>query len=296
MKSLCRVTITTVIGASLFALPVARAGISEATTPPNCIISLSPSATETLFALGVGREVKAVDATANFPRRGLPAKRIDAFNPSLESILTVCPAKPTLVVISYDANQIQEQLRAQGVAVLDQPAPSSLTAAYQQIISLGNHVQRVHRAHSVVAKMKRAITAAISSGPRNATSQRVYYELDPTFYSVTSSSFVGSILKLMHVTNIADAKGVENSGGYPQLSAEYIASVNPTIIFLADTICCKASFASVAQRVAFHSVYAVHKHQVFGLDDDVASRWGPRLINLVRTLASDINRSLRSQR
>jgi iron complex transport system substrate-binding protein len=93
----------------------------------------------------------------------------------------------------------------------------------------------------------------------------------------------------MHVVNIADAKGASTAGGYPQLSAEYIASANPTIIFLADTLCCKASPRSVSHRVAFQSVRAVRKHQVFGLNDDVASRWGPRLVNLVRALARDIN-------
>ena len=296
MNSLWRVTITTVVGVAMFGLPLANGGIAQAATSPDCIISLSASATETLFALGVGRTLKAVDSTANFPRRGLPSKRIDAFNPSLEAILTACPAKPTLVVISYDANQIKEKLRAQGVMVLFQPAPANLTRAYQQITSLGKFVHRVRQARSLVQKMQRAITKAIGSVPSRAKSERVYYELDPTFYSVTSASFVGSILALMHVKNIADDKGVENAGGYPQLSAEYIASANPTIVFLADTICCKASFTTVSKRVAFHSVYAVRTHQVFGLNDDIASRWGPRLINLVRVLASDVNRSLRSHR
>ena len=181
----------------MFGLPLANGGIAQAATSLDCIISLSASATETLFALGVGRTLKAVDSTANFPRRGLPSKRIDAFNPSLEAILTACPAKPTLVVISYDANQIKEKLRAQGVTVLFQPAPANLTRAYQQITSLGKFVHRVRQARSLVQKMQRAITKAIGSVPSRAKSERVYYELDPTFYSVTSASFVGSILALM---------------------------------------------------------------------------------------------------
>ena len=91
MNSLWRVTIGAVVSFSLIGLPQASASISGATTTPTCIISLSPSATESLFALGVGKEVKAVDATANFPQSQLPKRRIDAFSPNLESILNVCP-------------------------------------------------------------------------------------------------------------------------------------------------------------------------------------------------------------
>jgi len=295
MNSLWRVTMGAVVSFSLIGLPLASASISGATTTPTCIISLSPSATESLFALGVGKEVKAVDATANFPQSQLPKRRIDAFSPNLESILNVCPGEHELVVISYDANQIQEKLQAQGVQVLNQPAPANLAAAYTQIRALGIAVRHLQRANSLIARMKHIINAAIQRVPRRANGQRVYYELDPTYYSLTSASFVGSILKKLHVVNIADAKGVNASGGYPQLSVEYVVSANPTIIFLADTICCSASSTSVSKRVGFKSVVAVKRNQVFALNDDVASRWGPRLVLLVQQLARDIKHSLRGQ-
>ena len=79
------------------------------------------------------------------------------------------------------------------------------------------------------------------------------------------------------MVNIADAKNTTADAGYPQLSAEYIVSANPKMIFLADTLCCKQSASTVAKRPGFSKVAAVHDHEVIGLNDDIASRWGPRL-------------------
>jgi iron complex transport system substrate-binding protein len=289
MNRLWRATMMAVTSFSLIGLPLAGPTFSGAAVTPACIISLSPSATETLYALGVGRAVKAVDSTANFPKTGLPPRRINAFNPSLEAILSVCSTKPQLVLISYDANQVQEKLQAQGILVLKQPAPANLAGAYSQIKQIGRAVHKARQARNLVNAMRRSINRAIATVAPSATHQRVYYELDPTFYSATSQTFVGSILKLMHVVNIADSKGVSNAGGYPQLSAEYIASANPTIIFLADTLCCGANPHAISSRAAFASVSAVRKHHVYGLNDDIASRWGPRLTQLVRALTRDIN-------
>ncbi|MEO9180382.1 MAG: hypothetical protein ABI298_01885, partial [Acidimicrobiales bacterium] len=84
--------------------------------------------------------------------------------------------------------------------------------------------------------------------------------------------------------------------GYPQLSGEYIISANPKIIFLADTICCKASLSSVAKRAGFSQVSAVADHEVVGINDDVASRWGPRLVLLMNQLTKSVKGALSNQK
>jgi iron complex transport system substrate-binding protein len=120
----------------------------------------------------------------------------------------------------------------------------------------------------------------------------VYYELDPTYYSLTSDTFVGSLLKSLGVDNIADAKNTSADAGYPQLSAEYIVGANPKLIFLADTVCCHANQATVAKRTGFSSVSAVIHHHVVGLNDDIASRWGPRLGILMNQLTAGVKAAL----
>src|ERR1700690_3869645 len=104
---------------SALALPLITAGIAGAATKPSCVVSLSPTATETLFAIGAGKQVQAVDKDSDYPTTGLPTKRIDALNPSVEAVIGICKttaahpsSKPDVVIISYDANDIKEKLAA----------------------------------------------------------------------------------------------------------------------------------------------------------------------------------------
>lgn len=271
-----------------------------ATSPPSCVVSLSPAATETLFAIGAGSQVKAVDKDSNYPTTGLPTKRINSLNPSVEAIIAICPktashpsTKPDLVIISYDANTIKEKLTALGVKVVEQDAATSVANALSQIRQLGSLTGHVTKADSLAVSLKKTINADIASVPAHPTKVvRVYYELDPTYYSLTSGTFVGSLMKALGLVNIADPKSTSADAGYPQLSAEYIVSANPQLIFLADTKCCHATPASVAKRAGFSKVSAVVNGHVINLNDDVASRWGPRLGILMNQLTSAVKRVL----
>ena len=131
----------------------------------------------------------------------------------------------------------------------------------------------------------RAHLAAIVAGvPTTRRHLRVYHELDPTYYSATSSTFIGSVYKLFGFRDIADAAG-SAGGGYPQLSGEYIIAKDPQIVVLADTKCCGQSYTSVAGRPGWSSIAAVQHHRVVAANDDVASRWGPRIVQFARTVA-----------
>ena len=288
----------------VLAVPLMGAsGAFAGSSRPQCIVSLSPTATETLYAIGAGSQVQAVDKDANYPTAGLATKRIDALNPSVEAVIGICKrspshpsTKPDLVVISYDANSIKAKLSAVGVKVVEQDAPSNLKGAYRQIEQLGQLTGHSSSAAYLVATMKSTIDADLVSIPKHPGKVlSAYYELDTSYYSLTSSTFVGSLLKSLGVVNIADAKNTSADAGYPQLSAEYIVSANPKMIFLADTVCCKASSASLAKRAGFSTVSAVAHHEVIGLNDDVASRWGPRLVLLVNQLTKAVKGALVNQ-
>jgi iron complex transport system substrate-binding protein len=154
---------------------------------------------------------------------------------------------------------------------------------------LGQLTGHASKAASIVASLKTTIANDVASVPAHPTKVvSAYYELDPTFYSLTSSTFVGALLKSLGVVNIADAKNTSADAGYPQLSAEYIVSANPKLIFLADTICCHVSQGVVAKRPGFSKVSAVLNHHVVGLNDDIASRWGPRLGVLMNDLTAGV--------
>lgn len=301
MRHSVRSAIATAILTTTLTPLVARA----ASTPPQCIVSLSPTATETLYAIGAGSQVKAVDRDSNYPAGRLPATRIDALNPSVEAVAGVCPrrngavVKPDLVIVAYDTNNIVTNLTALGIPVIEQDAATSVTDALQQIRQLGTATGHASSANRLASTLQRDITASVASvaaAARRAkvttSSISVYYELDPTLYSLTSGTFVGSLLSSLGVTNIADAVATEGDYGYPQLSREYIVAASPKVIFLADTKCCSVTATMVSKRTGFSSVRAVAFHHVVALDDDVASRWGPRLSTLMRQISLAITKAL----
>ncbi len=286
------------LGAPLLATG-AGASVAKA---PTCVVSLSPTATETLYAIGAGPQVQAVDKDSNYPTKGLPpaSKRIDALNPSVEAILGICKrttthpsTKPDLVIISYDANSIKEKLTALGIKVVEQDAPANLGGAYAQIRQLGVLTGHVVAARKLASSIARTINADVASVPAHPNKTiNVYYELDPTYYSVTSSTFVGLLMKRLGLVNIADAQSTSADAGYPQLNAEYIVSANPQLVFLADTICCQVTPASFGARPGFGAISAVVHGHVIGLNDDVASRWGPRLTVLMNQITTAVRRTL----
>ena len=115
----------------------------------------------------------------------------------------------------------------------------------------------------------------------------VYHELGPDLYSVTSSTFVGRVYALFGLKNIADAADTGGTG-YPKLSAEYVVSQSPDIVVLADIKCCAQTPQTVAARPGWSHVAAVRTGTIVRIDDSIASRWGPRIVNFVRAVAGAV--------
>jgi iron complex transport system substrate-binding protein len=253
---------------------------------PHRIISLSPTATEDLFAIGAGKQVVAVDGQSNYPKRA-PHTSLSAYTPNVEAIANY---HPDLVVVYYDPGDLASQLRHLGIKVVIQPAATNLKQAYGQILQLGRVTGHTKGANAVVESMRTRLAAIVRSVPKTRRHLRVYHELDQTYYSATSKTFIGQIYKLFGFKNIADAADSTGSG-YPQLSGEYIIAQNPQIIVLADTKCCQQSEATVAARPGWSTIAAVRNHRVVGANDDVASRWGPRIVQFARAVARIAKRS-----
>jgi iron complex transport system substrate-binding protein len=244
------------------------------------IISLSPTVTEDLFAIGAGKQVVAVDNQSNYPKRA-PRTSLSGYDPNVEAIANY---HPDLVLISYNPQNFASQLRQLGIKVVFEAAANNLKQAYGEILQLGRLTGHTVGARAVVRSMRTHLAAIVAGVPKTRRHLRVYHELDPTYYSATSSTFIGSVYKLFGFRDIADAAG-GTGGGYPQLSAEYIIAKDPQIIVLADTRCCGQSYATVAARPGWSTINAVQHHRVFAANDDVASRWGPRIVQFARMVA-----------
>ena len=253
---------------------------------PDRIVSISTVATEILFAIGVGDRVVAVDAQSNYPAE-VPITNLSGFEPNVEAILGF---QPDLVVLSYDPGDVVASLEAAGVATLLQGAAYTIADAYSQIEVLGSVTGNEKAATALVTDMRAEITSLIDSvEPRN-DSLTYYHELDETLYTVTSSTFIGEVYALAGLVNAADPADADGSAwGYPQVSAEYILDADPDLIFLADTLCCAQDAVTVADRPGWRNLTAVDTGQIVELDDDVASRWGPRIVDFLRVIVDTVN-------
>jgi iron complex transport system substrate-binding protein len=243
---------------------------------PERIVSISPTSSEVLFAVGAGEQVVAVDSMSNFPTNA-PITDLSAFTPSVEAIASY---DPDLVFLSFDPSDVVAGLEAIGIPVILHGTAISVDDAYSQWEQVGAATGHLAEAAALVAETTADMRSAFDSLPDGTTDVTYYYELDPTFYSVTSSTFIGGLIAPAGMSNIADPADADGFG-FPQLNAEYIIDSNPTLIFLADTKCCGASAVTVSERPGWDTMTAVENGSVVELDDDIASRWGPRIADLV---------------
>jgi len=250
-------------------------------TQPERIVSLSPTSTEVLFAVGAGDQVVAVDNQSTYPADA-PVTELTGFEPNLEAIAGY---DADLVILMYDPGEAIAGLEAIGIPVIMHPAASTLDDVYLQIEQVGKATGHSAEAERLVASMEEEITAASSSVDGEGLTY--YHELSPDYYTVTSSTFVGSLYALFGLDNVAD--GADPDGfGYPQLSAEHILNEDPAMIFLADTKCCGQDASTVAARPGWDVLGAVRSGNIVELDDDVASRWGPRVVDFVEAIAQAV--------
>jgi iron complex transport system substrate-binding protein len=264
---------------------VTAAAATTSTLPlPTHIVSLSPSATETLFAIGAGDQVLAVDDQSNYPPEALQKPHdLSGFEPNVEAIAAL---KPDLVVMADDFNELIPQLEKVGLKVWSGPAAKSFDDVYSQIEQLGAITGHVADAAQLVLKMQTDIDAAVKAAPPAAAGKLYYHELSADFYSANSNTFIGQVYGLFGLKNIADTS--EGDSDYPQLSAEFIISQSPDFIFLADTKCCAESPETVAARAGWGTIAAVATGNVVAMDDDTASRWGPRIVDYIKAVGNSL--------
>lgn len=260
------------------------------TAAPKKIVSLTPTATEMLYAIGAGDQVTAVDDQSNFPAQA-PKTKLSGFKPNIEAITNYAP---DLVVASDDIDGLVDALGKLRIPVVLTPAAKTFEDTYTQLGTLGAVTGHAEDADAVVAKMRTDIADIIAKTPKPVKQLTYFHELDNTLYTSTSTTFLGQVYAQFGLKNIADAADKAGTG-YPQLSAEYLVEANPDLVFLADTKCCGQSAGTVAGRPGWDKVNAVTKGGVVALDDDIASRWGPRVVDLTRVVADAVTKAGASQ-
>ena len=248
------------------------------------IVSLSPTHTEMLFAMGADDQLVAVDDQSNYPPAALEQPNdLSAFEPNVEAIAGY---EPDLVVMGGDFTGLGEQLTGLDIDWWDGPAAATLDDTYRQIRELGDITGESESAAALVDQMQSDIESIVASAPPIEEPVALYHELDPSLYSATSATFIGQVYSSFGLRNVAD-KLETDAGPFPQLNAEFLVSSNPDLIFLADTKCCGETAATVSARPGWSAIAAV-PDAIFEMDDDIASRWGPRTVDYYAAVADAI--------
>jgi iron complex transport system substrate-binding protein len=248
---------------------------------PARLISLAPSVTEVLFALGLGPKVVGVDADSNYPKQALALPKIASYTsgPLYEKIVAL---KPALIVAAqgiYSSADIAK-LRSLHLAVLVTNPTTIADVIGRDLLLVGTAAGVPARARRLSATLEARIQAVEARVKHAKTHPTVYYELDNTYYTVGHGSFMDSLITMAGGINIAGK--VMNP--YPQLSAEKILVANPQFIILGDATY-GTTVASVEHRPGWSVISAVKLHHIYPFNDDLASRPGPRIVLGLETLA-----------
>ncbi len=258
----------------------------ELAEAPQRIVTLSPASNETLFAIGAGDQVIAADSLGTFPTESPADPDLLAFQPNVEAIVTAY--EPDLVVMMFDPGDIVAGFEALGVPVLLQFAPATLDDAFAQWEDLGAATGHLAEAVALINQVQDRIGSAVAAVGDAGEGVTFYHELDSTLYSVTSTTFVGAMYDRFGLVNVADEADVDGYG-YPQLSAEYLIDRSPDLIFVTD--CCGTVGSSFAERPGWDTIPAVVNGNIHVVDDDLASRWGPRIAEFAEVIAAAIGES-----
>lgn len=246
------------------------------------IVSLSPTATETLFEIGAGDQVVAVDSLSDVPENA-PRRDFSGFQPNPEAVIA---EDPDLVIASQDANGLGTALEAVGIELLVLPAAATFEQAYEQIEQLGQRTGHSDDSDKLVSQMKEDIAAAVDSVDPAIREEGLdyFHEADPTLYSAGDSTFIGQAYAMFGMKSIAGP-----SDGYPQLTNEAVIDANPDLIFLADSGADGGvTPEDVAARPGWNEIDAVKSNRIIELDANLASRWGPRLPQLIEAIADAV--------
>lgn len=245
--------------------------------PPQRIVSLSTAATEIFCTIGARAQLAAVELNANCPAGTSAKPTLDAYQPNPERIVGY---QPDLVFVFDDTSSIVEHLRRLGIPVLYLQLPVTLQGVLDQIQLLGEVSGHAAKAQQIVQRMRGNITGITQKVSSIKQGPRFYYELDPTYFTVSDHSFVGDLFRVLKGQNIA----ADASQDYPQLSAEVIIQRNPQVIILGDGPA-GVTAASVKRRAGWPEINAIRTGRICVVGPDAVNVPGPNIVDGLEALA-----------
>lgn len=252
--------------------------------PAQRIVTLAPSNTELLFALGAGGQMAGRDELSDFPAEAKTVASIGSTYGKLNTEAIVA-LKPDLILLAeVNTPENVKELESLGLTVYYLSNPQDFPGLYKNLEIVGALTGRAAEAKDLSAKLQARVQAVADKLSAVTAKPKVFYELDATDpakpYTVGPGTFMDGLLNLAGAQNVAAGLG----SAYPQISAEELVKQNPDFILLGDAAYGTTPEA-VAARPGWGKLAAVTAKQIFAFDDNLASRPGPRLVDGLETLA-----------
>ena len=254
---------------------------------PQRIISLGPSNTEILYALGAEQRVLGVDDYSDYPPEVQVKPKLGAPFPSfnMESIVALDPD----LVVSVPLVQFNDQMRSHGipVIVLD---PRDLEEILATILLLGDAIGAKDEALTLVGNLQHRIEA-VRVGIKGSQKVRVFYELDATDstrpYTVGPGSFVEDLITLAGGWNVSS----QTAAAYPQVGLEFVVAMDPQVILLGDAFAPynPQTPEMVRRRPGWGIITAVQEGAIIPIDGDLTTRPGPRIVDGLEAIAEALH-------
>ena len=256
-------------------------GLGRAVTlaaPAQRIVSIAPSNTEILFAIGAGKQVVGRDEMSDYPAEAKAVASIGSTYAKLNTEAVVA-LKPDLVLAADITNPEQIQALEQlGITVYELPNPKDFAGLYANLATIGKLTGHEAEAAAYADQLKTRVDAVTSRMAGVSARPKVYYELDATDptkpYTTGPGTFVDMLITLSGGQNIGAALG----SAYAQISSEELVRQNPDVIVLGDAAY-GITVESIGQRPGWDALAAVKNGAVYPVDDNLVSRPGPRLVD-----------------
>ncbi|WP_110515142.1 ABC transporter substrate-binding protein [Herpetosiphon llansteffanensis] len=251
---------------------------------PSRIVSLAPSNTEMLFAVGAGDALVGVTKYCNYPEAAKSIDQIGGFSAKSISLETIVALKPDVVFSGDESQQTVIDALAQANIPVIAIKAENFAAVYENINLIGQATNHPSEAAQVVADMQTRIDAVTAKTSTIATADKlsVFYEVyDEPLMTAGPQTFIGQLIELAGGVNIF----AELSEEYPEISAEEVLNRQPAVIIGPDTRSEKFSAEIIAQRPGWSEIKAVKDGKVLVLNGDILSRPGPRLADALEAIS-----------
>lgn len=253
--------------------------------PAQRIVSLAPSNTEILFAIGAGAQLVGRDSFSDFPAESKNVPDIGGGLTTLNAEVILAKQPDLVLAAPITAPEQVAELTKAGLTVYVLPNPKTFDDLYANLETVGNLTGHANESAHLVTSLKARVDAVRSKVARVTTQPAVYYELDATDPSAPYTSGPGTFVDLI----IRQAGGVnfgaDLKGDYVQVSIEQLLARQPDVILLGDSLYGGVTADSVRSRAGWEALNAVQHGKIFAFDDNMVSRPGPRLVDGLETMA-----------